>query len=885
MRHCPGVIPAKPALGLERGRANQALVIWRSLRLYSHYVSTILSSSEKFAPYTKPAPANSSPMDSSETLVPLESILCTEELNQRPARAPDHATENRALLALAQALVVSSHTIFQTLSDSVLALLKADSAGLSLLTPDEKRFYWPAIAGMWSEHAGGGTPREFGPCGDVLDCNAPLLFRRFERRYSYLLGAAPAAEECLLVPFYVDGKAVGTIWAIAHDARRRFDAEDLRQLTSLGKFASAAYQATQALNAEKEFNRSIIDSSPDCIKILDLKGNLLSVLNDQAMLGIEDIGPFLNKPWIAFCEGGDRQSAQAAVEAAAAGRQGKFVGFFRTVCGEAKWWDVAISPILDANGKPARLLAVSRDVTDRMQVEQTLRQNEERFRALFQLGPLAMYSCDAEGTVQEYNDVAAQLWGRAPRRGDTNEKFCGSLKLHLADGTLLPHAQSPVAAVLKGEIVAAHDLEAIVERPDGSRVTVIANVVPIKNANGEITGAISCLYDITERSRLERMTREQAATLANLDRRKDEFLAMLSHELRNPLAPITNALMILQLHKDEHPIQQQARTIIERQVGNLKHLIDDLLEVSRISTGRVQLRLERIAMRGVVDRAVETANALMAQRRHVLMLSLPAQALWLHADAARLEQVVVNLLTNAAKYTDEGGRLWLSVEQEGDMAVLRVRDTGIGIAAELLPRIFELFTQAERSLDRSQGGLGIGLCLVKRLVELHGGSVEVASVLGQGSEFVVRLPLMLAPMAPPPLPLAPTALPSATSRRVLVVDDNVDAADTLAMLLKVSGHEVRMAYDGPAAVEAALEFRPDMMVIDIGLPGFSGLEVARRIRKLAGLERTVLVAMTGYGQATDRAHSLEAGFDHHLVKPAKFSQLQTIFGELAHNAA
>ena len=817
--------------------------------------------------------------------MPLESILCTEELNRQPARAPDYATENRALLALAQALAVSPHTILQTLSDSVLTLLKADSAGLSLLTQDEKRFYWPAIAGMWSEHAGGGTPREFGPCGDVLDCNAPLLFRRFERRYSYFLEAAPLAEECLLVPFYVDGKAVGTIWAIAHDARRRFDAEDLRQLTSLGKFASAAYQATQALNAEKEFNRSIISSSPDCIKILDLQGNLLSILNGQALLGIEDIEPFLNKPWIAFWHGGDQQSAYAAVEAAVAGRQGRFVGFFRTVCGQSKWWDVAISPILDKNGKPARLLAVSRDVTDRMKAEQTARQNEERFRALFQLGPLAMYLCDAEGTIQEYNDVAAQLWGRAPRRGDTNEKFCGSLKWSLADGTSLPRVQWPVAIILKGEIAAAHDIEAIIERPDGSRVTIIANVVPIKNANGDIIGAISCLYDITERSRLEHQTKEQAATLADLDRRKDEFLAMLSHELRNPLAPITSALMILQLQKDEEPIQQQARIIIERQVGNLKHLIDDLLEVSRISSGRVQLRLERIAVRDIVDRAVETASVLVAQRRHALTLSMPAQPLWLHADGARLEQVVVNLLTNAAKYTDEGGRLWLSVEQEGEMAVLRVRDTGIGIAAELLPRIFELFTQAERSLDRSQGGLGIGLCLVKRLVELHGGSVAVASTLGQGSEFVVRLPLMPVAMAPPPLPLAETVLPSKISRRVLVVDDNVDAANTLAMLLQASGHEVRMTYDGPGAVQVALEFLPDMMVIDIGLPGFSGLEVARRIRQLAGLERTVLVAMTGYGQATDRAHSLEAGFDHHLVKPANFSQLQTILGELAQNAA
>ena len=328
------------------------------------------------------------------------------------------------------------------------------------------------------------------------------------------------------------------------------------------------------------------------------------------------------------------------------------------------------------------------------------------------------------------------------------------------------------------------------------------------------------------------------------------------------------------------------RSLIERQVGNLKHLIDDLLEVSRISTGRVQLRRERIVVSGVVERAVETAHPLIVQRRHELTLSVPQQPIWLQADAARLEQVVVNLLTNAAKYTDEGGHLWLSVEQEGDAAVLRLRDTGIGIAPELLPRIFDLFTQAERSLDRAQGGLGIGLCLVQRLVDLHGGSVAAYSVLGQGSEFVVRLPLMLASMAPLPLPSPSieTAAPPGITRRVLVVDDNVDAAQSLAMLLQALGHDVRMAYDGPGAVEAALDFRPDMVLLDIGLPGLSGIEVARRIRQLAALKNIVLVAMTGYGQDTDRQRSLEAGFDHHLVKPADFDQVQKILASVPEKA-
>ena len=1550
---------------------------------------------------------------------PLESVLCTEELNRRPARPPDYATENRALVALAQALADSPRTILQTLTDTILAVFEAHSAGLSLLSKDEQSFFWPAVSGLWQAHVGGGTPRNFGPCGDVLDCNAPLLFKRVERRYPYLLAATPPAEECLLVPFYVKGKAVGTIWAIAHDERRRFDAEDLRQLESLGRFASAAYQATESLNialeqscaeqvltqdavrsghalerfdlelrASEEFNRSIIDSSPDCIKVLDLEGNLLSMHNGQELLGIEDIRPFLNKSWIAFWEGGDRQAAKAAVEAAAAGREGRFVGFFRTFRNEPKWWDVTISPMLDANRKPARLLAVSRDVTarrraemnldflasvsldlvrltgveemmrtvgakmaaylqlslcafveineaaeqvvishdwhrddvpslvgvhrladfvgeefirtaragetivvrdtaadprtdpekfaalkiasfvcvplirdgqwrfalclyhsapypwredeieltreltariwtrlERLRAEEALRESEERFRMLFesidegfciiekvageagapldfryvevnpafetqsgmssmvgktlgQLLPgeaegwnliydtilktgeparfergllthgrmLELYafrvedethrrvavifkdvterkrneenlrqsearfrlmadsapvliwlsetdklcvwfnktwldytgrsmeqeigngwvenvhpadldrclqtyaeafdaraslsmeyrlkrhdgeyrwfldigvpryaaerefsgyigSCtditevkqaeaavreseeryrslfnsmdegyctiemifDEQGKPVDYRyleinpsfekltgmhgalgkrisefvpdleeywyevygkvaltgepirvanevkgmnrwfdiyafriggndsrevsilfrniteskqaerqaemlstlsrelasateeaeiveiavatvgrhlnghrcyfvecladenrlvvsrnwvrdeapsiegelslfdfggiewwrefasgdfimedvatnpltqansanyhavgvpsyavqpfrrdadwtvcltvteksprtwtayelrilaDVVARVWPLVERARADRELRESEDALHLAldaaelgswniDSTtnllssdarfralfgvtaeelsyeqafILIHpddregVRDAVAAATRPDAPVPYEAEYRVVHPDGSLHWVFAKGranFGNEPAGRRLLSFDGTVADITGRKRAEEALRESAQALADLDRRKDEFLAMLSHELRNPLAPISNAVKLLQLQKNEDPIQQQARTIIERQVGNLKHLIDDLLEVSRISTGRVQLRQDRIVLSGIVERALETAHPLIVQRRHELTLSVPQQPIWLQADAARLEQVVVNLLTNAAKYTDEGGHLWLTVEQEGDTAVLRVRDTGIGIAPELLPRIFELFTQAERSLDRSQGGLGIGLCLVQRLVDLHGGTVEAHSVLGQGSEFVVRLPVMLTSMLSLPSPSIETARPPGNCRGVLVVDDNVDAAQSLAMLLKALGHEVRMAYDGPSAVEAALDFRPDMVLLDIGLPGLDGFEVARRIRRQPAFKNIVLVAMTGYGQETDRQRSLEAGFDHHLVKPADFDKVQKILASVPENA-
>jgi PAS domain S-box-containing protein len=417
------------------------------------------------------------------------------------------------------------------------------------------------------------------------------------------------------------------------------------------------------------------------------------------------------------------------------------------------------------------------------------------------------------------------------------------------------------------------------------RLRVEVEVVANAYQEGQ-NSVIQCnIRDITERSRLEKLLQEQAVTLVDLDRRKDEFLAMLGHELRNPLAPITNALQLLLLQKNEDKLQHQARTIIERQVGQLTRLIDDLLEVSRITTGRIHLQRERITLNGIAEKAVETVRPLMSQRRHGLTVSPLLQPIWLDGDASRLEQVVVNLLTNAAKYTADGGRILLAIEQEGDEAVMRVKDTGVGIAPELLPRIFDLFTQAERSLDRSQGGLGIGLCLVKRLVEMHGGKVEVVSALGHGSEFVVRLPALLAPEPVPPPMADETTQPAGPSLRVLVVDDNLDSARSLGLLLTASGHDVRMAYDGPTAVKATLDYRPNVVLLDIGLPGFDGFEVAKRLRQEPALSSLLLVAMTGYGQESDLQRSQDSGFDHHMVKPVSFEKVQQVLATVIEKAS
>lgn len=326
----------------------------------------------------------------------------------------------------------------------------------------------------------------------------------------------------------------------------------------------------------------------------------------------------------------------------------------------------------------------------------------------------------------------------------------------------------------------------------------------------------------------------------------------------------------------ENPILQQSAAIIERQVGQLTHIVDELLEVSRITTGRIQLHQESLPLGIVVENAVATVRSLIDQRKHDLTMSVPTQSIWVNADAARLEQVVVNLLTNAAKYTDTGGHLWVAVKQEGEEAVLRVRDTGVGIAQEVMPRIFDLFTQAERSLDRSQGGLGIGLALVQRLVEMHGGTVAVSSTVGEGSEFVVRLPVVVAPRLQPSSPPTKAAHLDEPCLRVLIVDDNVDTVTTLALLVKESGHDVRTAYDGSTVLETALDYRPDVALLDIGLPGLNGFDVAKQLRQQPALKNVVLVAMTGYGGVSDLQRSFDAGFDHHLVKPGDFAKLLQI---------
>jgi signal transduction histidine kinase len=383
-----------------------------------------------------------------------------------------------------------------------------------------------------------------------------------------------------------------------------------------------------------------------------------------------------------------------------------------------------------------------------------------------------------------------------------------------------------------------------------------------------------------EDKQVQRRLQEQAEALKEADRRKNEFLAMLSHELRTPLAPMRNALQILRLKGPPDQELMWSRDVIGRQIEQMTRMVDDLLDISRITRGLIHLQKEPVELAVIVEHAVEMARPFIDERKHQLTVILAPGPVWLEADVARLAQVLANLLNNSAKYTAEGGKIEVTARRQGEEVLIKVRDNGVGISAELLPYVFEPFTQGDRSLDRTEGGLGVGLALVKNLVELHGGNVQASSAgRGQGSEFVIHLPaLKQAPPAVVQMEQKPSE-PS-TPRKILVVDDSVDGARSLSILLSIFGHEVRTAHDGPSALAEAKKDPPNVVLLDIGLPGMDGFEVARRMRQEPTLKNATFIAVTGYGQNEDRRRSREAGFDTHLVKPIDPKGLNRLLADL-----
>ncbi len=513
------------------------------------------------------------------------------------------------------------------------------------------------------------------------------------------------------------------------------------------------------------------------------------------------------------------------------------------------------------------LLAIE-DVTQRKRSEADLQVSEIRYRRLFESARDGILILDAATMkIVDSNPYMHEMLGYS------HEQFLGKELWEIGLFQDKSESQIAVQTLRETGYVRYEDLPLESEHGKVQDVEFICNVY----LEGGHEVAQCNIRDITQRKQMERQIREQARELAQASRRKDEFLAMLSHEFRNPMAPMFNALQLMGQEKGENELQREARGVIARQVRHLSRLTDDLLEVSRITTGRIGLHLERIDVNGIVQRAVERLQPNIERRQQELSVTLAEGVIWLEADGARLEQVIGNLLNNASKYNNPNGRIWLTVVSQDHHAIVRVKDNGIGMSSELLPDIFDLFTQADKSLDRAEGGLGIGLALVKSLVELHRGTVEVQSEgIGRGSEFIVRLPMASDGHArQEPTSTQPKATAS-ESLRILVVDDNVDAAKMCAMLLRTWGHEVRTAHNGPDALQRATGFHPQVILCDIGLPNMDGYEVARHIRQKPHLEGVRLVAVTGYGQDTDKQRSEEAGFDHHMVKPVESADLKDL---------
>jgi PAS domain S-box-containing protein len=506
-------------------------------------------------------------------------------------------------------------------------------------------------------------------------------------------------------------------------------------------------------------------------------------------------------------------------------------------------------PIRDASGKLLGAVNVLVDVTGLKQAEVA----QARLAAIVESSHDAIVSKTLDGIILSWNSGAERLFGY------TADEAVGRPITMIIPPDRLGEEREILRRIRRGDWI--DHFETVRVAKSGRKLDISLTVSPIRDSAGRIVAASKVARDISDRKRSEESLRE-------IDRRKDEFLATLAHELRNPLAPIRNAVQILQTQGSLGPALEWARDVIDRQSRQLSRLVDDLLDVSRITRGKLELRKARVELREVLHVAIETSRPLIDASGHEFVVTMPPEPVYLDGDTTRLAQVVANLLNNAAKYTDRGGRIELSAERHGSDAVISVHDTGIGIAPDVLPRVFDRFTQAERSLARAQGGLGVGLTLVRQLVAMHGGSVEAHSEgLGRGSTFTVRLPVLIASQAVARAAQPDDPAAAGGGLRILVVDDNRDAAASLSMLLRIMGHETITAHDGIEAVAVADDFRPDVALLDIGLPKRNGFDVARDIRSRAWGGRVVLIAATGWGQESDRLKSKEAGFDHYLVKP------------------
>jgi PAS domain S-box-containing protein len=570
--------------------------------------------------------------------------------------------------------------------------------------------------------------------------------------------------------------------------------------------------------------------------------------------------------WLHLVHPADRAGVRREVERAFQ-RQRDFHVEFRVphpARGQIWLWEIGHTEF-DANGRPTRMAGITLDISERKQSEEVLRRSERLYRGIGESIQYGIWVCDASGRLIYVSQAFLDLTGLT---AEHSASFGWADALHPDDAAATLAAwQATVAAGTKWE------REHRVRGRDGRWHPILARGVPIRDDDGKILCWAGINLDIMR-------LKEAEAALKESDRRKDEFLAVLAHELRNPLAPLVMALQLARDARDNPDLFERLHATMERQARQMVRLIDDLLDVSRISRGKIELRREPVLLSDVVDAAVETSQPLIQAARHRLEIVMPPEPVTVYVDHLRMAQVLANLLNNAAKYSEASGTIRLVAAIDAGVLRMSVRDSGVGIPPEMIGRVFDLFAQSDRSVGRAHGGLGIGLTLARSLVELHGGRIEARSEgPGKGSEFVVTLPLV----APPEARAAerPAARHEAASgRRVLVADDNQDAAATLALALQSLGHIVETASDGLEAIELAQRFKPSVMFLDLGMPGLTGFDVARRVRAGSWAEVPALIAVTGWGQADDKQRSREAGFDMHLVKPIDLATLETVLTTL-----
>jgi PAS domain S-box-containing protein len=545
-------------------------------------------------------------------------------------------------------------------------------------------------------------------------------------------------------------------------------------------------------------------------------------------------------------------------------KQGRFEdeGWRLRKDGSRFWANVVITAIHEPSGELAGFVKVTRDLTERRRHEEELRASEERFRLLVDsLRDYAVFMLDMDGTIRSWNAGAMAL------KGYTAAEIIGR---HFSV-FYPPQDQKegkPAAALRAAKANGRLEDEGWRVRKDGSVFWANVMITAIYGGTGELIGFGKVTRDMTERHRLEELERSS--------RRMSEFLAMLAHELRNPLAPIRNAVSVMQLETLTSPAMRNCRDIIDRQLSHMTRLVDDLLDVGRLATGKIKLRKELLRVGEVVARSVETARPLIEARRHALSVELPEQPVYVNGDSTRVSQILQNLLVNAAKYTPDGGRIEVKVEAAAGFAAFSVSDNGRGIAQADLENIFNLFMQGDNGRP-DESGLGIGLTLARSLAELHGGSLDAKSPgPGRGSMFVFRLPAV---EVAPAEHTAPTGCGHGAGRRVMIVDDNRDSADSATAILRLLGHQVECAYSGEAALETARHFRPVVVLLDLAMPGVNGFETLRLMRAQAGMEQVFAVAMTGYGSGDDKRRTEAAGFDAHLIKPVDLDALVALLNQ------